>query len=456
MNTLNPVLHSGKWVGEPEARRAPWRIFIFLFLVFAFATPYEWDFTTRQSDLDAQVENAAEGSLGRRVAVPILAAYGLYCLTNWRIRRLRLNGLLGASLAALLLVALLSLLWAEDIALTARKLTVFFLLLISAAGMAVRFSLKEFMTFVGLTGAAVVVLGFTAEFFHGTFLVNPPYAVYQFAGVLHPNAMGAYCAIGAITLFTLAHLTERRWKAYGFLLLMLLCVGALLLTKSRTAFLTACVVLLCLWAASTDLKRTVITVIGLGMLLCILGIIYNDNIVGKLESTVLLGREGEGTAGSLSNRLPLWKECLEYVEQRPLLGYGYDSFWTPKHIYTISKHQGWDVPHSHNGYLEMLLSTGVIGLLLYLIVLATYLHRSAKAWWLSRDLGCLYAFLLLVWLCLAMITEKVYMYPVFPSFVCNVLLMRFAFVEAEEQFPEIAESLSPFPVPPLSHKWSQQ
>ena len=34
--------------------------------------------------------------------------------------------------------------------------------------------------------------------------------------------------------------------------------------------------------------------------------------------------------------MPLWTELLGYVKQRPILGYGYDSFWNARHIEDVT------------------------------------------------------------------------------------------------------------------------
>ena len=52
-----------------------------------------------------------------------------------------------------------------------------------------------------------------------------------------------------------------------------------------------------------------------------------------------------------------------YVEQRPILGYGYGGFWTPSHISEISEGEKWGIPNSHSAYLDNLLMLGVVGLI---------------------------------------------------------------------------------------------
>lgn len=52
---------------ELVAPRAPWWLFLFLSLAFAWATPYELDYSVQDHGLDEMVQYATEGHLGRRV-----------------------------------------------------------------------------------------------------------------------------------------------------------------------------------------------------------------------------------------------------------------------------------------------------------------------------------------------------------------------------------------------------
>ena len=418
----------------PSAQRAPWLAFLFLFGIFAFATPFELDYTIRRASLDEKIENMAEGALGRKLAMPALGAYGLWLLVGGRSRRLKINGLLGLAFGGYLALAFISLFWSEDLLFTTRKLAVFGLLMLGAIGMAARFSLKEVMQLALMMSCGVLSLGLSTELALGTFLRAPENAVYQFAGVMHSNALSCYCALGVFSAFSLSKLEPQRRRFY--LTLMMVGLGFLFLIKSRTAFGGTVVVLSLIWTATTDLKRKVVTFLCAGTICCALGLAFSDDLAGRLTSASLLGREQEGTAGSLSNRLPLWRECLDYMAERPLLGYGYESFWTPQRAYTIARGQGWVAEHSHNGYLEMALSLGVVGLAVFALVLGAVLNRTFTAWRSSGDAVYLYAFAVMVWLCLEMLLEKVYLFPIFPSFVCNLLIARFAFAQVGEQQPE--------------------
>ena len=94
------------------------------------------------------------------------------------------------------------------------------------------------------------------------------------------------------------------------------------------------------------------------MRICFLFIV----VFGTLESTFdmkdtvieMLGRRPD-----LTTRVPMWEDMMSMVKD-PMLGYGYESFWLgPRLQYMREK---WGMEHqAHNGYLEMYLNMGVIG-----------------------------------------------------------------------------------------------
>ncbi|MBD1936400.1 O-antigen ligase family protein [Microcoleus sp. FACHB-68] len=95
-------------------------------------------------------------------------------------------------------------------------------------------------------------------------------------------------------------------------------------------------------------------------------IIITDN----LEAIIV---EGLGKDMTLTGRTEFWPQIFaRVVEKRLLTGFGYYSFWQPelginnpaKGIFTTT---GFIPPHSHNGYLEILVYFGLLGLALFTI-----------------------------------------------------------------------------------------
>jgi hypothetical protein len=105
--------------------------------------------------------------------------------------------------------------------------------------------------------------------------------------------------------------------------------------------------------------------------------------LSDFRDALLLGRAEE--SDTLSGRAFIWPEVLSFVSQRPLFGYGFESFWTPERIETISTALGWGLREAHNAYLEMLLSLGVVGLILMLFVVASGVLAAVRGYRDERD-----------------------------------------------------------------------
>ncbi len=83
---------------------------------------------------------------------------------------------------------------------------------------------------------------------------------------------------------------------------------------------------------------------------------------------------------SFTGRVSIWEVDLAYLRDHPFLGAGFGGFWqvgahSPAHDYLNQQFQLLTA-HSHNGYLEILVTTGPLGLIMLIL---TFL--LLPAWW---------------------------------------------------------------------------
>jgi len=66
----------------------------------------------------------------------------------------------------------------------------------------------------------------------------------------------------------------------------------------------------------------------------------------------------------LTGRTDLWFYVLDAIREKPLFGWGYMAFWTPDGTSAtyIQNQIRWPAPNAHNGYLELALGLGLVGL----------------------------------------------------------------------------------------------
>jgi exopolysaccharide production protein ExoQ len=76
---------------------------------------------------------------------------------------------------------------------------------------------------------------------------------------------------------------------------------------------------------------------------------------------------------NLSGRIGIWESVMPFIETHPILGSGYGSFWaigysSPIYETAVTEFVT-QIGHSHSGYIEVLLTTGLVGLTLAIIAL---------------------------------------------------------------------------------------
>ncbi len=76
-----------------------------------------------------------------------------------------------------------------------------------------------------------------------------------------------------------------------------------------------------------------------------------------------------GIDATFTNRADIWRLAVDAIAQRPLTGYGFKGFWQTEELVYSGTVETWAVMagHGHNSYLDLLLTTGLPGLLLALV-----------------------------------------------------------------------------------------
>ena len=96
-----------------------------------------------------------------------------------------------------------------------------------------------------------------------------------------------------------------------------------------------------------------------------------------------------GKDASLSGRTDIWAMVWQKILNHPLLGHGYSAFWlgwNGKDSAQIWMALQWPVPHSHNGFLDLLADLGFVGLLLFLAGYAVCFRRALNCARASKTL----------------------------------------------------------------------
>ena len=80
----------------------------------------------------------------------------------------------------------------------------------------------------------------------------------------------------------------------------------------------------------------------------------------------------------MSGRSQIWSAAFESILKHPLLGYGYAAFWSVLNgeMSNIVVATGWVVTGAHNGFLNVWIELGAVGLAL---VIATFVKAGKDA-----------------------------------------------------------------------------
>jgi O-antigen ligase len=410
----------------------PWLLFVATWLLM-FGTQHRMDapavWLAGGGDIVEVAQRAHDGDVVRKVLIMALAAIGVVLLVRYR-RRIRPGGAVAAVLVLYVCWAGLSVTWATDVALSFRRLTAYFLMLVFAAGLVARMDLPALGRFVMLMPVVNLIPGMVAEIRFDNF--HPLTSGHRFGGTVHPNLAGASVSLGIVIFCWMLWRSDRpsrRKAACGLAVLL----WFLLLSGSRTSAIALSVALGCsvlliyvrAWkvpflrpSGRIALAVGVLTVI----LLAVSCIALNPTLLNVMGT-----ERDDGDISDLTGRTAVWQTCLSYAAEHPLAGVGFDGFWTDDHIETISHRLRWPINHAHSAYLDQLLALGVPGASLYLLLLLVALSACTRRFLRGDDRYGPWS-ALLVFVLVHNSTESINVLPTYPNFVVNLIVMRLALV----------------------------
>jgi exopolysaccharide production protein ExoQ len=176
------------------------------------------------------------------------------------------------------------------------------------------------------------------------------------------NDLGIVTALGSATF--IYALIARRPRPLSLLFsatALMLCIGLLYLSQSRTSWLAAMLGAVICVAIRATYKRVGFGVIVWSTLLLLIvpAIVIASDQLGTIAT--MLGKDS-----TLTGRADLWLMLPTYIAQAPWLGHGYAAFWVKEsvNVFQIWTTVGWEPPHAHDGWLDILLDLGIAGFLL--------------------------------------------------------------------------------------------
>ncbi|WP_459129518.1 O-antigen ligase family protein [Guggenheimella bovis] len=258
-----------------------------------------------------------------------------------------------------------------------------------------------------------------------------------FSTMGNPNFLGSYLVL-VLPISLYVALKERKpvyFIPFAFILFTLLC------TRTRGAWIGFGVSMIVLFSLSLRVfpKKRVI-IYGLIALLITgavfvgfdrtsNGVLTKRVTIAKVDvKKVVTDPEHAKTAGT--NRVYLWKKCIELIKEKPLLGYGVENMSDA--MYTrykaqiekdFGKYLNWD--KAHNEYLNILVSGGIPALILYLGFIILVLMKAFKR---LKDCPMIVLFLSGIFGYLVQAIFSIQMVSVYYVFMCYLGLSTSRFI----------------------------
>jgi exopolysaccharide production protein ExoQ len=194
----------------------------------------------------------------------------------------------------------------------------------------------------------------------------------------HKNYLGAIMAFGTnVSLFLM--MAEKRLKnRLTYLVLFFFMAGLIFLSRSATGIilfgiLNGCTLLATAWVKwKCFLRRSHYAIIGFLLTASIILALTNLNFLFGL-----LNKET-----TLTGRLPLWSYLINYgMANHPWFGSGFGATWASDQFRLVSQSAvGWGFASlsSDNGFVDIFLHLGMVGVVLFIFALTLCVFRTVK------------------------------------------------------------------------------
>jgi O-antigen ligase len=328
-------------------------------------------FLLQTSEAFAIVDRLVYGEWANKPGDKITAGLNLLMIATsvllfwraWRTKRIGTSEILALALASFLL---LSAVWSIDPQTTVRRGVVYLFIIMGTIGVVGSLEGDEVMSLVGITcglcaAASIVLLVISPS------VVIGPLPSSDFRGIFsQKNGLGQVMAVGALASLSGIRISRGRKRLFKILTLILFIIIAFA-SKSGSALVM--IFFFCTMGGA-------IALFGIAGILSVISIILL--VVVSLDTDTALGLIGKDS--TLTGRTELWSYLIYYIQQRPILGWGYSAFWSGNNpaAIEISTALRWDVPQAHNAAIGILLEVGIVGLAFFLFLWVRNVALSLK------------------------------------------------------------------------------
>ncbi|WP_349899472.1 O-antigen ligase family protein [Parafrigoribacterium soli] len=300
-------------------------------------------------------------------------------------------------LLAFLALATTSIAWSFYPGSTALGIIAQWITTIAALPIALLLTWTELLAVLGRVLRVILALSFLFEFVVAAFIRHPVFPVWvvpdnpghvskllywsrdllfstgKIQGIVGNSSLLAMIALIALIVFAI-QLACRSVGLWGWFW-VIVALGTIGITRSATIFIA--IVAVAILAAAALIVRRAATgrarALSYSAILAVVGLAGALGVVFRSQLLDLLGK-----SGTLTGRQGIWDAVIALAQQRPAFGWGWVSYWTPwvepfKHLIVRG---GVQVMHAHNAWLDVWLQLGILGLVVFGLLVVSTLVRS--------------------------------------------------------------------------------
>jgi exopolysaccharide production protein ExoQ len=299
------------------------------------------------------------------------AIYALTCLRIFSQRhRIALLFRANRSLIFLVSLSLISALWSIDASTTIHLGATLALTTIIGIDMCIYYSIKRQLELICISLVLIMGLSVVAEVFLPGVVPGRGAEGTAWHGVFgFKNDFGRLICLAVVACLALS-----RRSAWLRIVIVVTGIALAVLSKSASAvgYVVFLALLFVMWSVlkwKTNPKRFALAVIFLVTSLTVYFVSQN-----LTQVTAVMDKDPH-----LTGRVDLWQLSIADIQKKPILGYGYQAFWgyTSQPARRIREAVNWDeAPHAHDGYIDLSLSLGLLGLATYCFVFCIIARRA--------------------------------------------------------------------------------
>ncbi|BAZ16525.1 O-antigen polymerase [Calothrix sp. NIES-4071] len=280
-------------------------------------------------------------------------------------------------LVFLSIIAFVSFLWSDVFVSTMKDSREILQMTAFGLYIAARFTVKEQVETLGIAFFIGELMSLVAAVVMPTLAIHGSDHPGAWKGVFgYKNLLGAIMVVSSFTFLLLPTNGSQLQKIYKWTGLVFGII-LMLLSTSKTSLVVTALLFLILFFYRYFRLASKTAIIFLDLVILVVGAALTVVLTNWTELLTALGRDP-----TLTGRTPMWGIAITRLMDRPLLGFGRGAFWAPGSSYALEAGQavapGFIPPHGHNGFIDLALDVGLIGIVLFAISFLIAYFRALK------------------------------------------------------------------------------